>query len=742
MIRLPILLLSLLLSVSAAAAPAPTPALTPDQARAALDVLNDPAKRAAVAATLQAILKAQPAAEAPSPAPPPAPAEASPPVAQPLSAITQIMERVGERAIAAVRTAQSLPLLWGWVVVMATNPLGQDLMIGVGWRLLVAMAVGAVVLWGLNRALRRPAERLRKAALAVAPTPVDPEDRAEAGDLEAPVGPDRWQLLRAFGQRASFALGRLSLTLLPLAGLLVTGHVLAGLLGDEHRERAIPIAIVLSAYALAAALIAAARIVLAPESKPLRLVPLDDEAAHYVMRWWKRLTETGVFGVAAADLGATLGLSDIAHDTIVYLVGLLLTLGVARIVVSRRRAVRAVLRAPEGATGTVASIRNGCAYAWHWLALAALAAIWTGWALDFGVSSGIAIRTVGLTILVLGVARLIMIGLLGTIDRLPAAVAQEDGSTNGLGTRLTAYHPALTVAVRMLVHGLTLLALLQVYGTGIVTWLVSAPAGQRAVSGAVTLGITIVASVAVWEIVNASIQRHLDHLLQDAQVARSARLRTLLPLLRTMLLIVIIVVAVLMILSELGVNIAPLLAGAGILGVAIGFGSQKLVQDLITGIFLLLENALQVGDQVNVAGLSGKVEGLSVRTIRLRALDGAVHIIPFSSVNSVTNHTRGVGNADVRVTVAYDADPDKVTATIAAIVLAMREEPDFAAKITSDFKPFGVDKIDAEGVTITGQVACSDSGRWSVQREINRRIKLRFKEAGIRFFAEPVTFAE
>jgi len=738
MIRLSIFLLSLLVSVSAIAAPAPTPALTPDQARAALDVLNDPAKRAAVAATLQAILKAQPAPEAVAPTSPP-PADATPPVAQPLSAITRIMERVGERAIAAARTAQSLPLLWGWVVVMATNPLGQDLMIGVGWRLLVALAAGTVVVWGLNHALRRPAERLRKAALAVAPTPVDPEDRAEAGDLEAPVGPDRWQLLRAFGQRASFALGRLSLTLLPLAGLLLTGHVLAGLLGGE---RAIPIAIVLSAYALAAALIAAARIVLAPESQPLRLVPLDDEAAHYVMRWWKRLTETGVFGVAAADLGATLGLSDIAHDTIVYLVGLLLTLGVARIVVSRRRAVRAVLRAPEGATGTVASIRNGCAYAWHWLALAALAAIWTGWALDFGVSSGIAIRTVGLTILVLGISRLIMIGLLGTIDRLPAAVAQEDGSTNGLGTRLTAYHPALTVAVRMLVHGLTLLALLQVYGTGIVTWLLSAPAGQRAVSGAVTLGITVVASVAVWEIVNASIQRHLDHLLQDAQVARSARLRTLLPLLRTMLLIVIIVVAVLMILSELGVNIAPLLAGAGILGVAIGFGSQKLVQDLITGIFLLLENALQVGDQVNVAGLSGKVEGLSVRTIRLRALDGAVHIIPFSSVNSVTNHTRGVGNADVRVTVAYDADPDKVTATIAAIVLAMREEPDFAAKITSDFKPFGVDKIDAEGVTITGQVACSDSGRWSVQREINRRIKLRFKEAGIRFFAEPVTFAE
>ena len=128
-------------------------------------------------------------------------------------------------------------------------------------------------------------------------------------------------------------------------------------------------------------------------------------------------------------------------------------------------------------------------------------------------------------------------------------------------------------------------------------------------------------------------------------MARSARLRTLLPLLRSALLITIVVVAGLMVLSEIGINIAPLLAGAGIIGVAIGFGSQKLVQDLITGIFLLLENAMQVGDTVTVSGLSGTVENLSVRTIRLRAGDGSVHIIPFSSVTSVTNINRGLGNA-------------------------------------------------------------------------------------------------
>ena len=117
-----------------------------------------------------------------------------------------------------------------------------------------------------------------------------------------------------------------------------------------------------------------------------------------------------------------------------------------------------------------------------------------------------------------------------------------------------------------------------------------------------------------------------------------------------------------MVLSEIGINIAPLLAGAGIIGVAIGFGSQKLVQDLITGIFLLLENAMQVGDYVTVSGLSGTVEKLSVRTIRLRAGDGSVHIIPFSSVTTVTNVNRGLGNASVSVVVDYDEDTDRVAA--------------------------------------------------------------------------------
>jgi small-conductance mechanosensitive channel len=256
-------------------------------------------------------------------------------------------------------------------------------------------------------------------------------------------------------------------------------------------------------------------------------------------------------------------------------------------------------------------------------------------------------------------------------------------------------------------------------------------AGQRILSSCGTLVVTIVIDLTVWEAVNASVQQHLEKLQREAPVAKSARLRTLLPLLRSSLLVAIFTVAGLMVLSEIGINIAPLLAGAGILGVAIGFGSQKLVQDLITGIFLLLENAMQVGDFVTVSGLSGNVEALSVRTIRLRAGDGSVHIIPFSAVTTVTNVNRGLGNASVNVTVDYREDTDRVCAELKAIIAGMRAEPNFSALMLSDLQLWGVDKVDGGGVTIAGQVVCTDSGRWAVQREFNRRMKMKFQELGI-----------
>ncbi len=178
-------------------------------------------------------------------------------------------------------------------------------------------------------------------------------------------------------------------------------------------------------------------------------------------------------------------------------------------------------------------------------------------------------------------------------------------------------------------------------------WFCGIQVGGRLLAAVLTIAVAVVAAAVIWELSNALIDRHLSHLTRGGHYIRAARLRTFLPMLRTTLFSVIVTVVTLTALSEIGVNVAPLLVDAGILGIAIGFGSQKLVQDVITGLFLLLENAVQVGDIVTVPGLSGIVENLSIRTIRLRAADGALHIIPFSAVTSVTNPSRAIGNASV-----------------------------------------------------------------------------------------------
>jgi len=281
-------------------------------------------------------------------------------------------------------------------------------------------------------------------------------------------------------------------------------------------------------------------------------------------------------------------------------------------------------------------------------------------------------------------------------------------------------------------------ALLQVWGIDALDWFSHGALGGRLASSAVTLIVTLAVAIALWEAINVAMQVYLDDLARQGAAVRAARLRTIVPLLRNTLLIALTVLIALTAMSEVGVNIGPLLAGASIFGVAIGFGSQKLVQDFITGIFLLIENAMQVGDNVTAGGLSGTVENLSIRTLRLRAGDGSVHLIPFSSVSTVTNSNRGLGNAAVSVTIDYEEDIARVSNVLTDIATGMRGEEAFAQGMLSDLQLWGVDRVDGNTVTLAGQIVCTDSARWGVQREFNRRVKTAFQEAGIRMMP-PVT---
>lgn len=226
---------------------------------------------------------------------------------------------------------------------------------------------------------------------------------------------------------------------------------------------------------------------------------------------------------------------------------------------------------------------------------------------------------------------------------------------------------AITRIVQTVIGVVTIVMLLEVWGVHIVHFFTSGGVGNKIASALVTIAIAAVFTVIVWERANVLVEQRLEEWNASGDRVRAARLRTLLPMMRTSLFIVIAMVVVLTGLSEFGVNTAPLLASASIFGVALGFGSQKLVQDFITGIFLLMENAMQVGDWVTVSGVSGTVEYLSIRTVRLRGGDGSLYTVPFSSVTTVNNTNRGIGNAAVRVQIALGQDVDLAISTLKEI---------------------------------------------------------------------------
>jgi small conductance mechanosensitive channel len=254
------------------------------------------------------------------------------------------------------------------------------------------------------------------------------------------------------------------------------------------------------------------------------------------------------------------------------------------------------------------------------------------------------------------------------------------------------------------------------------------PFGHRLTGSLFSIGVTIVLLTLLYRFFNTAVDRHLHRKDTDGQlVAASARARTLLPMLRNTIFIVFAVVVALVILSELGVNIGPLLAGAGVIGVAIGFGSQTLVKDFLTGLFIVLEGAIAVGDVVKVgANHSGVVEAMSVRTLRLRDSDGAVHILPYSEVSQIVNMTKDFAYALITVGVAYNSDLRHVMEVIKAVGEDLQQDAKLKNSIIDPIEVLGVDSFGDSAIMIQARIRTRSGRQWDVKRALLLHLKERF----------------
>jgi small conductance mechanosensitive channel len=259
---------------------------------------------------------------------------------------------------------------------------------------------------------------------------------------------------------------------------------------------------------------------------------------------------------------------------------------------------------------------------------------------------------------------------------------------------------------------------------------------DRTLEWLLTSGVRILAVALAMFLVLALIRRatsRFHHALRGGapDAPRVRRAETLSNVVRDVLGVLVWVVGGLMVLSELGLDLKPLLAAAGIGGLAIGFGAQSLVKDVISGFFVLLEDQIRVGDVVEVSGVSGVVEEIRLRTLSLRDGAGALHVVPHGAVEKVKNMTRGHAYAVLEVAVSYREDVESVIAAIEETAAALRADPAFAPHVTDAFETGGVDRFDDSGVLVTGRLRVHPGQQWRVARALRERVKKAFDAKGI-----------
>ncbi|MBB2205895.1 mechanosensitive ion channel domain-containing protein [Gluconacetobacter takamatsuzukensis] len=767
------------------AAPAGQGAAVPAQDRAQLqhllNTLDDPQRRAAFLQDLHALQALPPGtgsgnaaggAGKPAAASPPAakPAASAPIALAPGSLGAVALHGLGGVAGAVVVHMRHFGALFAdlrgvetWGRQMLAPGARRDGLVALGWQLGLVVLVGLAVERGLAFLLRRHLVRIDTMLATRLPLPAhEPDHDPVAAPPDTIAGPDgngasaerarvqeaatRWRAARLLRQLRllPWVLLRLVMELVPVAAFLGVATLMANVLAgpDDAVPAAQIMVMVINAYAIGRGVMVLLAALLSPRLPHLRPLPLDDGMARVLTGWTTALVVLPVAALCLADAGGLLGLSEPGQDAIGLVILLVEHLLVAGLILRVRHPVAHMLQPLGMARWRLGhGLFGGLAERWWIFALVLDLALWLVSAADIPGGYMRVWRLCAIAIGVLIVFRALAILLFGLLDRAFRPGQDAGNAASGLARRGARYYPYVRQALAWVLGIAGAVTLLQAWGVPAFDWFDDGKVGRRLVSAAATVLVALAIGIVVWEYVNAALDRQIGRYTSSAQPGRAMRLRTLSPILRTVLLVCLSIVVLMTVLSQIGLNIAPLLAGAGIIGVAVGFGSQKLVQDFITGIFLLLENAMEVGDWVTAGGLSGTVETLSIRTLRLRAGDGSVHIIPFSAVSTVTNINRGLGNAAVSVDIAPDQDIDRAAALLADIVQGMRQDPDLAPGMLSDLQYWGVNAVSSQAVTLLGQIVCTDAARWPVQRAFNRLLVQRFASEGIRL-AQPAQSVE
>jgi small-conductance mechanosensitive channel len=462
------------------------------------------------------------------------------------------------------------------------------------------------------------------------------------------------------------------------------------------------------------------RFLLAPYHERFRIIPMDTEAA----RFWRRRLVWFVgwfaFGWVVVGFGVPLGYTPEARQLVAYALGLVLAAIALNAVWRRPVALAVTSEAPSpvmhrfgrGTANTALSV--------------SIVLLWVTWVIHAIASFWLVLVIITLP-LAINVTRRAVDNLL----RPPDSPQMADGPPSVLAVCIERGIRALLIigAVAVLAWG---------WGIDLAHFRAEETLVGRVADGVLSTVVILLIADFLWQAVKTAIDRKLTESTAVGQPStdearRQARLRTLLPIFRNILFVVVIVVAAMMALAALGVQIGPLIAGAGVLGVAVGFGAQSFVRDVIAGMFYLMDDAFRIGEYIQAGNYKGTVESFSIRSVRLRHHRGPVYTVPFSLLGAVQNQSRDWVIDKIAIGITYDSDLTLAKKLIKQIGLDLAKDPEYAPLILEPLKMQGVDQLGDFAVQIRAKMMTLPGEQFVIRRQAYAMIKKAFDENGIKF---------
>jgi moderate conductance mechanosensitive channel len=686
------LCLAPLLGARAQTAPAAAPAApSTAQLQQLVTTLKDNKAREQLIAELQTLIAAQNAEQQ---------AVANGPQSW-FSSLPAQLDAIGGEVLAALPILAQAPSIGSWIEHQAEDPQLRQRWIDITTKLLIIFVAGIAADLGTRFLLRQPAGLLAAR-----------QREGRAGE-NVPM-----QLL-------VLALAAI-VELLPVLAFAAVAVFVTPLTEPAARTRGVA-GVLIEATVWARGFLAIARVVLLSPRAQL-LYPLGEETRNYLYIWVRRFAYCAAYGYAIS-LGAWYFHAPGAIDGLLMRCAVLVLAVLAIVFVLQNRIPVAVwLRGGERTDDLRwRALRNRLGETWHILAVVYVIGTFGVYMLNAEGGFTLLLRATALSLVVISAA-MILARLAERLLRRGFAVSPElKQRFPHLEARTNRYTAVITGASVAAIYTVAALALLEAWGIGAFTWLVDL-ARQPGSRGVLSLVIVLLAGLVLWEFFSAMIERKLASIDHGGR----SRARTVLPLLRSTVFVILITIAGLMVLSQIGINIAPLLAGAGIAGIAVGFGAQALVKDVITGFFMLLEDTFAVGDRVDVGGGHvGVIEAVSIRNFRLRDIQGIVHTVPFSAITTVLNMSRDFAYVVCDVGVVYREDPDRAIEVMREAGEDLAAETRWSRYVLAPLEILGIERFTDTAMIIRARIKVAPPFHLEMGREFNRVLKKAFDRNGI-----------